>query len=446
MSKKKIIVQYFLFLILVAGLIFNGLALAQEAREEGSAEEASAATEAENLRREIDARNAELKQILEEREQIIRQLEEAGAQKSSLQRELRNIDATIRQLNLSIKANQLILERLELEIESLGDKIQNVEKNIESQKATIAKLFVELQQKDRENLLIIFLKNKSLAESVSEAQSIVDLNLSLTESAEKLRKFQQDLIYKLNEEQSKKRQREFERINLINRQEIVQNQKSVKNRLLAETKNQEKIYEQQIAELDERQAAISAVIEEIERKLRESFDPSLVPLKRPGVLAFPVENPYITQFYGETKFAQKAYRSKTHTGVDFRAPLGTPIFAAYDGRVVAVDNNDQGTSRWRKYQYGLYVLIEHENNLSTLYAHLSKTAVKKGDVVKQGDLIGYSGNTGYSFGPHLHFTVYWASSVQYKKIPPAAGLVPVGVTIDPIDYLPNVNQASADAG
>ncbi len=179
--------------------------------------------------------------------------------------------------------------------------------------------------------------------------------------------------------------------------------------------------------------------------MRAAFDPSLLPLKRPGVLAFPVEEPYITQFYGATKFAQRAYRTKTHTGVDFRAPAGTPIFAVHNGRVVAVDNNDQGTSRWRRYQYGLHIVIEHENNLSSLYAHFSKAVVKKGDVVKQGDLIGYSGNTGYSTGAHLHFGVYWAPSVQYKKIAPAAGLVPVGVTIDPMDYLPNVSAVSADA-
>jgi murein DD-endopeptidase MepM/ murein hydrolase activator NlpD len=337
------------------------------------------------------------------------------------------------------------LERLELEIESLGGEIKNTEEVIENKKATVAKLFIELQQKDRDNLLIIFLKNQSLAESVSEAQSITNLNLSLSESAEQLRGFQQDLIHKLSEEQSKKRRQEIEKLNLINRQEIVKDQKSVKSTVLTQTKNQEKVYEQQIAELDEKQTEISAVIEEIEHKLRETFDPSLVPLKRPGVLAFPVESPFITQLYGETEFAQRAYRTKTHTGVDFRAPLGTPIFAAYDGKIVAVDNNDQGTSRWKRYQYGLHVVIEHDNNLSTLYAHLSKATAKKGDIVKQGDLIGYSGNTGYSTAAHLHLTVYWAPSVQYKKIAPAAGLVPIGVTIDPMDYLPNINSISADA-
>ena len=226
-----------LSIILLTSLIFAGPVFAQEAVEEGSD---SAASEAENLRQEIDSKNAELQKILEEREQIVRQLEETGEQKGTLQKELKNIDATINQLNLSIKANRLMLEKLELEIKSLGGEITNTEKLIENKKKTIAKLFVELQQKDRENLLIIFLKNQSLAESVSEAQSITELNINLSETAEEMRGFQQDLIHKLSEEQSKKRQQEIERANLINRQDIVSDQKSVKTTVLTQTKNQEK--------------------------------------------------------------------------------------------------------------------------------------------------------------------------------------------------------------
>ena len=55
--------------------------------------------------------------------------------------------------------------------------------------------------------------------------------------------------------------------------------------------------------------------------------------------------------------------------------------------------------------YGNYVVINHGGGVSTLYAHMSKRAVSKGDVVSQGDVIGYVGSTGYSTGPHLHFEI-----------------------------------------
>ena len=429
--KKVYKTRYFILFILIVGLVvFANPVFSQ------SEEETTSGSSAEDLRQEIENRNTLLQEILEEREEIEKNLDETGKQKNSLVKEIRTIDYNINRLNLSIKANKLILEKLDLEIESLRGDVRSIENNIQNKKSTVAKLMVELQQRDRENILTIFLKNKSLADSVSEAQSIITLNNDLTVSAGELRNFQYELIQKLNEEQGKQKSKKIEGSNLINRQFIVKDQKDYKNQVLTQTKNQEKIYEEQITELDEKQEEISRIMEEFEDQLRAAFDPSLLPLKRPGVIGFPVEEPLITQYYGPTKFAQRAYLTKTHTGVDFRAPLSTPILAAFDGRVVAEDNNDK--SRWRRYQYGKYIVIEHENNLSTLYAHLSRVVVKEGDILQRGDLIGYSGNTGYSTAAHLHFGLYWAPSIQYKKIAPAAGLVPVGVTIDPMDYLPNI--------
>ncbi|NCO89539.1 M23 family metallopeptidase, partial [Candidatus Wolfebacteria bacterium] len=116
-----------------------------------------------------------------------------------------------------------------------------------------------------------------------------------------------------------------------------------------------------------------------------------------------------------------------HNGIDFKASLGTPILAAEDGEVMAVGDNG-------RVQYGKFILIKHNNNLATLYAHLSRQIVQKGSVIKRGQVIGYSGNTGYSTGPHLHFGVYWALNLKMQSFS-GAGLVPVGVTINPANYL-----------
>jgi murein DD-endopeptidase MepM/ murein hydrolase activator NlpD len=414
--------------ILLSLLVFS-FAAAQSTNQNNSVEE---------LRSLIDEKNEELQEILRQREVLEKELEETNKQSTALQREINTINHNINQLNLSIKANRLILEKLELEISAIESDIGRAENNIGKIKETIVKLFVELQQRDNENLLIILFRNQSLAGSVSEAQTIANLNNGLASEVNKLTATKTNLSVQLEDLTRKKQERQIEKLNLTNRQAILTEQQSGKQQFLTLTKNQEQIYQQQIAELDKKQEEISAVIEKIEQELRASFDPSLLPLKRPGVLAFPVERPFITQEYGPTAFAQYAYRTKFHNGVDFRAPLGTPIFAALDGIVKWSDNNDRGTSRWTKYQYGKYVFIEHENNLSTLYAHLSRFAVQKGQSVKRGDLLGYSGNTGYSYGPHIHFTVYWSPSIQLKTILPAAGLVPLGVTMNPFDYLPKI--------
>lgn len=86
-----------------------------------------------------------------------------------------------------------------------------------------------------------------------------------------------------------------------------------------------------------------------------------------------------------------------HTGLDFTAPIGTEIYAAGDGTVKEVNIEPRG--------YGMHVIISHGFGYETLYAHMSKFAVKPGQKVKRGEVIGYVGNTGTSTGPHLHYEV-----------------------------------------
>ena len=86
-----------------------------------------------------------------------------------------------------------------------------------------------------------------------------------------------------------------------------------------------------------------------------------------------------------------------HTGVDLAAPTGTSIKASSDGRVAAAG--------WQNV-YGNYAIITHAGGYQTLYAHMSSLSVKRGQYLTQGDEVGKVGSTGYSTGPHLHFSVY----------------------------------------
>ena len=87
-------------------------------------------------------------------------------------------------------------------------------------------------------------------------------------------------------------------------------------------------------------------------------------------------------------------RGRAHQGVDLPLRTGTPVYAAFDGRVRASMYNSG---------YGNLVIIRHENGLETYYGHLSKREVEVGDWVHAGDEIGLGGSTGRSTGPHLHF-------------------------------------------
>ena len=98
---------------------------------------------------------------------------------------------------------------------------------------------------------------------------------------------------------------------------------------------------------------------------------------------------------------------KLHTGMDFSAKKGTPIYATGNGKISEVRRSRRG--------YGNHVIIDHGYGYKTLYAHMKKYIVRKGQKVKRGEVIGYVGNTGTSVAPHLHYEVI----KNNKKIDPA---------------------------
>lgn len=379
------------------------------------------------LKDSIDKKNQELQEINNKLKETQKVLEQTQEQSKTLQQEVKKIDSNINGLNLSIKSSEITIEKLSLEIDSLGYDIKDAEREIFVKEAAITKIIQEIQQKENESPLMIFLRSENLTDSIFEVQGLSDLNYGLSKEVNTLRIVKEDLAKKLDDNVNKKYNKETEKQNLSNKKIILSDTKKDKQTVLNQTKNQEQIYQQSMTVLQQKQAEIANEINDLEEKLRLSFDPSLLPLKRPGVFAYPVSVPSVTQEYGATAFAQRAYKTKFHNGIDFRAPLGTPVMAAEDGVIMEAGNNG-------RIQYGKYILIKHDNNLATLYAHLSRQIVSKGTKVKRGDIIGYSGNTGYSTGPHVHFTVYWEPSINFQSFN-GAGLVPIGVTINPADYL-----------
>ena len=117
--------------------------------------------------------------------------------------------------------------------------------------------------------------------------------------------------------------------------------------------------------------------------------PAIFPLKE-------TEIKYISSYFGHRP--DPIYKiEKFHSGIDFSAQLGTEAYATGDGVVFDVENNEWG--------YGNMVTIDHGFGYKTRYAHLQKSAVRKGQKVKRGQRIGFIGNTGKTTGVHLHYEV-----------------------------------------
>ncbi|AFH39243.1 M23 family metallopeptidase [Thermus thermophilus] len=111
-----------------------------------------------------------------------------------------------------------------------------------------------------------------------------------------------------------------------------------------------------------------------------------------GRMRWPLSGFRITTYFG-----QRGVFQRFHTGIDLAAPHGTPIVAARSGQV--------RVAGWSSVGYGFHVVLDHGGGLETLYAHMSRIAVRPGEWVEGGQVIGYVGSTGWSTGPHLHFEV-----------------------------------------
>ncbi len=120
------------------------------------------------------------------------------------------------------------------------------------------------------------------------------------------------------------------------------------------------------------------------------------------IKALPIRGMNLTKITGGALFGMRMHPilkvQRMHDGIDYAAPLGTPIYAVRDGTVSIskMQDNQRG--------YGNYIVLSHSNHY-TLYAHLLTRSVKAGQIVKAGQVIGTVGSTGDSTGPHLHFGV-----------------------------------------
>lgn len=110
----------------------------------------------------------------------------------------------------------------------------------------------------------------------------------------------------------------------------------------------------------------------------------------------PVDNAIVSLDYGVSFTNPFTKKVVTHNGIDFKAPIGTPVKSTANG--VVVESLEKGN-------WGNLVVIQHGDDLQTWYAHLNEFVVKKGDTVSKGQVIGYVGNTGQSTGSHLHYMV-----------------------------------------
>jgi murein DD-endopeptidase MepM/ murein hydrolase activator NlpD len=231
-----------------------------------------------------------------------------------------------------------------------------------------------------------FLLNRIALQDQAMITSMLEKKDRLLQAASQMEQQQKDLA--VNTSHLSKERKTF-------RQEI-----NKSNDFLGKVRQERSLHEQAVRELQQSQKEIQQTVTALMRKKRDEESRNkgrsaqYTYLPSGGQLSWPVQG-QITSTFGMR--VHPVFKTKMmHTGMDIRAPRGTPVRAAGPGEVLFAG--------WLR-GYGQVIIIDHGNNLSSVYAHLSSMSVREGAAVKKGQTIGAVGSTGTATGAHLHFEV-----------------------------------------
>lgn len=369
----------------------------------------------EELKEKIEDKSKAVEQIEKEIETVKNQITEVSQQAKTLQSTIKELDLTQNKLGKDINLTQNKISLTSFTIEDIENDIEETSDKIKEGHAAIAKSIRTLNENDGTTMVEILLQYQNVSDFWKQADTLEQFRKGVYDRAKELEDFRVQLEQKKNEKEAEIRKLEGLKNQLADQKKVVEINKQEKNTVLKQTKNIESNYQKELREKIALRDAFEREILEFESQLKTVIDPSSLPKGAAGVLSWPVDKVRITQYFGRTDFAVKnpqIYNGTGHNGIDLGVPTGSPIRAAADGVITDTGDTDIACPRA---SYGRWILVKHQIGLSTLYAHLSVISVRPGQEVKRGDIIGYSGNTGYSTGPHLHFTVYATQAVQFAS-------------------------------
>lgn len=406
-----------------------------------------AESQIEQLQADIRDRNGRLDAIQKEIAKYESALKEVGAQKSTLTSAINKLELERGKVQADIKYTEQKITSTDLELNKLILEIKAAEKDIDTNKVAMSEIIRNVYQSDKESLIEVLLRHEHLSEVWNAVESLDTVRNSLHTRVSNLHELEVALESKRGQTQNRRSELVGLKSQYTDQSSVLAVTKAERTQLLSATKSEEANYQKLLKEQKAAKDRIEQEMRDFEAKLKFILDPTTIPAAGSAVFAWPLTKVIITQYFGGTEFAQRnaaVYGGRAyHPGIDMGTPVGTPIRAPLGGTVRATGNTDLVVGC---YSWGKWTLIDHANGLSTLYAHQSVQSVAPGQKVNTGDIIGYSGNTGYSTGPHLHFTVYAKDGVsvrpfnQIKAVTSCgSATTPVAATaayLDPMLYLP----------
>lgn len=393
----------------------------------------------ETLESEINSRNLDISNIEAQIKSFQNEINNLGKQKNSLSKAIKELELSNKKLALNINLTEKQIQNAELKIEELSSEIGVKNQEINTNTNALKRSFRAMSELDNTNFLVLLLNKEGLTEVWNDLDNMIAIRESIREEVNNLKTVKGDLENTQNDTVKAKENLEKLKRDLADEKKLIEQNKKDTEKLLKDTRNSESNYQKLLKEKQNLKIALEKELREYESQLKYILDPNSLP--GANVLAWPLENVYITQLFGVTSASKRLYASGSHSGVDFRASVGTPVFAMAEGFVKDIGDTD---TTCKGASFGKWILIEHNNGLASAYGHLSLIKVSPGQKVSRGDLVGYSGNTGHTTGPHLHITIYAGKAVKVETRPSRAcagktltqPFAPVNAYLDPMYYLP----------
>ena len=397
------------------------------------------AQSAQDLQNKISQRNSDIAKLEQEIAQYQNQLNDIGKQKSSLNSTLKELDLNRKKLVANISVTQNKIDNTNLKIQNLSSDISIKQGSIDNDTDAISLGLKKVNEFEQDNVVQTLMSKNNFTSIWNDVDSIMTLQEKIIDKIGELKQVKGQLEDTRKATIDAKNELVALKNELADQKKIVDQNTADKKKLLAQTKNNEASYQKLLKDRLAKKDAFEKDLRDYESQLKYILDPSKLPTK--GVLSWPLDNIYITQLFGKTEAGKRLYATGSHNGTDFRASVGTPVKAMADGIVAGTGNTDvqcPGVS------FGKFVLIKYDNGLASTFGHFSLIKVNKGERVTRGQIVGYSGNTGYSTGPHLHVSVYARDAVDLKTLPSKScpgkvltqPISPINAYLDPMYYLP----------
>jgi len=383
--------------------------------ETASGEETEAVVEApaeveegDMLHEEIEGLNDEVQKKKEDLQEIngrIDRYKDLVASKkiesASLEDQMGLLDNKIAKTEVGIEIAEKEIRAYDLQIQKANEKIAEMEGKMAVERQLLGSMARRLYRKQTgKSMLEILLSHATFSDFFSEMYAIATLQRTVNETLGRIQSLhasteaeQRDREDRMAEVSKKKLGLEVERRRL-------DDERGLKSNLLVETRTSEMEYRYLLAELQREQNEADSEISYLERVLREKIILSDRVKDTSTVLSWPLEPTRgISATFHDLEYPFRHIFE--HPGSDIRAYQGTPIRAAAGGVIARAKNAGLGYS---------YIMIIHNNDLSTVYGHVSRISVREDTYVERGEIIGYSGGQpgtpgagSLTTGPHLHF-------------------------------------------